>query len=173
MNFQWSFLLGIFAIIMLIVFFLLVVKKIGPELTSVAHLPLFFFAWGRLSLSSHLCQSSSVLYVGCHHSMAVEWSKSAPGIRTCEPGLLQWTTCHGAGPSNFFKDLDIQYSDFLSAFRGHPILISIIFYRLYRPEWNGVTVETYVADDHSCLTVHLFGLSFCPQILRRPVRPPL
>ena len=30
----------------------------------------FFFWWGRLLLSQHLCQSSSILYVGCCHSMA-------------------------------------------------------------------------------------------------------
>ena len=32
-----------------------------------------------------LCQSSSILYVGCLHSMADEWSRSAPRIQTCEP----------------------------------------------------------------------------------------
>ena len=43
------------------------------------------FAWGRLGPSQHLYQSSSILYVGCHHSMADEWSRSAPRIRTYEP----------------------------------------------------------------------------------------
>ena len=30
----------------------------------------FFFWWGRLALRWHLCQSSSILYVGCGHSIA-------------------------------------------------------------------------------------------------------
>ena len=44
------------------------------------------FCWGRLSLSWHLCPSSSVSYVGRCHSMAW-WAvcRSAPGTWTCEP----------------------------------------------------------------------------------------
>ena len=58
------------------------VRKIGSELTS--NLPLF--AWGRLSMSSHLCQSFYIFYVGCCHSMAW-WAvcRSMPRIQTCEP----------------------------------------------------------------------------------------
>ena len=65
-------------------FSLFFVRKIGPELTSTINLPLF--AWGRLSLSEHLCQSSSILYVGCCHSMAW-WGacRSVHGIQTCKP----------------------------------------------------------------------------------------
>ena len=41
--------------------------------------------WGRLALSKHLCQASSILYVGRHHSMA--WwvvCRPMPEIWTCE-----------------------------------------------------------------------------------------
>ena len=47
--------------------------------------------WERFTLSWHLCQSSSILYVGhCHNMAADEWCRSAPGIwpghwsRVCE-----------------------------------------------------------------------------------------
>ena len=49
-------------------------------------------AWGRLSLSQHLCQSSSTFYVGCLHSMADEWSRSMPRIWTREPRLPKQST---------------------------------------------------------------------------------
>ena len=64
--------------------FFLLMRNIGLELIPVANLPLY--AWGRLLLSYHLCQSSSILYAGCRHSMAwwVVYS-SVPGIWTCEP----------------------------------------------------------------------------------------
>ena len=64
------------------------VRKIGPELTSVASLPLF--TWGRLSLSQHPHQFSSILYVGCCHSMA--WCvvcRSTPGKQTIEPRVAK------------------------------------------------------------------------------------
>ena len=60
------------------------VRRIDPEPTSLVNLPLF--AWGRLSLSQHLCLSPSILHVRCRHSMA--WwmvCRSAPGIQTPEP----------------------------------------------------------------------------------------
>ena len=47
----------------------------------------FFFTWGRLALSWHLCQSSFTLYVSPYHSMADEWCTSMLGIRTREPRL--------------------------------------------------------------------------------------
>ena len=64
-------------------FYFFLMRKIYPELTSFANLSLF--AWGRLSLSSDQCQSSSILYVGCCHSVAW-WAvcQSAPGIQTGE-----------------------------------------------------------------------------------------
>src|SRR3712207_7602215 len=34
---------------------------------------------------------SSILHVGCCHSMADEWCRSAPGTRTHEPGPLKWS----------------------------------------------------------------------------------
>ena len=68
----------------LFIYLFILVRKICLELTSVANLPPL--ALGRLSLSWHLCQSSSFLYVGCHHSMAW-WAvcRSVPGIWTCKP----------------------------------------------------------------------------------------
>ena len=73
-------------------FCLFLVMKIGPGLTSVANLPLF--AWRILSLSQHLCQSSSILYVSCHHIMAW-WAlcRSTPGIRTCKRQTPQSRAC--------------------------------------------------------------------------------
>ena len=51
---------------------------------------LFFCCWGRFTLSWHLCQSSSISYVGSHHSMADEWGRSTPRIWTCKPGAPKW-----------------------------------------------------------------------------------
>ena len=64
--------------------FCVCVRKIGPELSSVTNLPPF--AWGRLPLSYHVCQSSYILYVECNHSMA--WwvvCRSTSRIKTWEP----------------------------------------------------------------------------------------
>ena len=40
-------------------------------------------------MNQHMCGASSTLYVGCYHSMAEEWCRSVPRIRTHEPGLLK------------------------------------------------------------------------------------
>ena len=96
-----------------------------------------FFAWGIFALSEHLCQSSSTLYVGCHHSMADEWCRSAPRIRTSEPGPLKWSVptrplCHGAGPRDFmFWVFTLVLRDLL------PLkLVSVVFtlWYLFRQE---------------------------------------
>ena len=55
-------------LLLLLLLFVLLVRRIGPEITSA---PIFLY----------------FLYVGCFHSMADEWSRSAPGIWTREPGL--------------------------------------------------------------------------------------
>ena len=48
----------------------------------------YFFLWcGKFTLSSHQCQSSSILYVGHSHSMADKWCRSAPRIWADAPGL--------------------------------------------------------------------------------------
>ena len=67
---------------------------------------LSFFCWGRLALSLHLCHSSSILYVGCHHSMADEWCRSLSGIQTHEPrppkqSMLNLTTRPQGQPPQF------------------------------------------------------------------------
>ena len=67
--------------------FFFLVRKIHPELTSVADL--LFFTWGRFTLREHLYQSSSILYVSHHHSMATDkWCRSVPGA---EPGPPKWS----------------------------------------------------------------------------------
>ena len=68
------------------------VRKIGPELPSVANLPLF--AWGRWSLSSYPCQSSCTLYMGCCHSMP-SWAGIGlyPGWEPSNPGPPKWNAC--------------------------------------------------------------------------------
>ena len=83
----WCFISLSIAVFFLLLFSFFLVRNIRPELTSVAHLP--HFAWGRVSLSQHLCQSSSVFHVGHHHSMSRdEWCRSPPRIQTHEP----WAT---------------------------------------------------------------------------------
>ena len=62
------------------------VKKIGPELTSVANLPIFFLSKVRPPSCISSCTSFQMFYVGCHHSMA--WwvvCGSVPRIWTGEP----------------------------------------------------------------------------------------
>ena len=59
------------------------------------------FAWGGLLLSWHLCQSSSILYVGWHHSMA--WwmvCRSVPGIWTREPLATKACKLDVTGPAH-------------------------------------------------------------------------
>ena len=65
-------------------FFCVGVRKICPELTSIATI---FCCWRKLSpeLTSVLIFPS--LYVQRLHCMTGEWSRSAPRIRTHEPGL--------------------------------------------------------------------------------------
>ena len=58
------------------------VRKIGPDLTSIANLPLF--AWGRLSLSSHLCQSSFILCGMPLQCSLPSGARSATSRRTCK-----------------------------------------------------------------------------------------
>ena len=50
------------------------------------------FVWGMSALNSDLWQSFSTLYLGCLHSKADKWSRSTPGIQTCEPRPLSWST---------------------------------------------------------------------------------
>ena len=50
-----------------------------------------FFPWGRLALSSHLCQSSSSLNVGHCHTMLDEWYMSTPGIQAYKPRPPKWS----------------------------------------------------------------------------------
>ena len=61
-------------------------RKICTELISVANL-LFFCLRESSSELTFVPIFLYFLYVGCCYSMADEWHRSAPGIRTCEPGL--------------------------------------------------------------------------------------
>ena len=63
--------------------FCVCVKKLGLKLTSVANFPLF--AWGKLSLSCQLWESSSILCGMPPQCGLRSGARSAPGIQTCEP----------------------------------------------------------------------------------------
>ena len=78
--------------------------KIHSELTSIANLPWFSFSLEEdFALSWHLCQSSSILYIGHHHNMANhEWWRSTPGNRTRATQVESAELGHRAGPSDAF-----------------------------------------------------------------------
>ena len=63
-----------------------------PELTSMAYLPLF--AWGRLSLSWRLYQSSSILCGMSSQHELMSSARSAPGIRTRKPWAAEVESVH-------------------------------------------------------------------------------
>ena len=58
----------------------------GRWALSAQHLYFYFFLWGRLALTQHLCQSSCVLCGMLPQRGLTSGSRSAPGIQTCNPG---------------------------------------------------------------------------------------
>ena len=74
-----------------------------------------FVCWGVFTLSQCLCQSSSILYVSCCHSMADEGYRSTLRIWTLEPKPLKQsapnltTRSRGRPRYCFYLDMFLKY----------------------------------------------------------------